>query len=79
VERRISELSRFGARGASIPQSNVLFGEGGGGTFFRRQTGTSRTKNPYAGRVEEILVDFGAPASILDDASRNRDGRLRRS
>ncbi len=67
VERRISDVEAFWREGRLNPQSNVLFGEGGAGTFSDGKL-TSRTKNPYAGRVKRILVDFGAPASILTDA-----------
>ncbi|MBP7764667.1 MAG: FAD-dependent oxidoreductase [Syntrophaceae bacterium] len=67
VERRISDVEAFWREGRLNPQSNVLFGEGGAGTFSDGKL-TSRTKNPCAGRVKRILVDFGAPASILTDA-----------
>jgi len=67
VERRICDVEAFWREGRLNPQSNVLFGEGGAGTFSDGKL-TSRTKNPEAGRVKRILADFGAPASILTDA-----------
>jgi uncharacterized protein len=67
VEERVSDVRTFWEKGALNPQSNVLFGEGGAGTFSDGKL-TSRTKNPYAGRVKKVLVEMGAPPTILTDA-----------
>ncbi len=67
VEKRISDVEQFWQKGELNPQSNVLFGEGGAGTFSDGKL-TSRSKNPLAGWVKHVLVDLGAPASILTDA-----------
>lgn len=67
VEKRIKDVEMFWQKGELNPQSNVLFGEGGAGTFSDGKL-TSRSKNPYAGWVKKVLVDMGAPSSILTEA-----------
>lgn len=67
VEKRIKDVELFWERGILNPHSNVLFGEGGAGTFSDGKL-TSRSKNPYAGWVKKVLVDMGAPESITADA-----------
>lgn len=67
VEKRIDDVERFWKSGTLDPRSNVLFGEGGAGTFSDGKL-TSRSKNPYSGWVKKVLTDMGAPASILTDA-----------
>ncbi len=67
VEKRIEDVKMFWERGVLNPQSNVLFGEGGAGTFSDGKL-TSRSKNPYSGWVKSVLVDMGAPSSIMTDA-----------
>lgn len=67
VERRVTDVEAFWEKGLLNVQSNVLFGEGGAGTFSDGKL-TSRSKNPYSRLVKQILVDLGAPSSILTDA-----------
>jgi len=67
IEKRVNDVRDFWEKGMLNPQSNVLFGEGGAGTFSDGKL-TSRTKNPYAGWVKKVLVEMGAPPSILTDA-----------
>lgn len=67
VEKRVADVESFWKKGVLDAQSNVLFGEGGAGTFSDGKL-TSRSKNPYSGLVKKILVDLGAPSSILTDA-----------
>ena len=67
VEKRIRDVDMFWKEGLLNPQSNVLFGEGGAGTFSDGKL-TSRSKNPYAGWVKKVLVEMGAPSAILTDA-----------
>ncbi|MEN6468474.1 MAG: FAD-dependent protein, partial [Smithella sp.] len=67
VEKRVADVQAFWQKGELNPQSNVLFGEGGAGTFSDGKL-TSRTKNPYAGWVKKVLVEMGAPETILTDA-----------
>lgn len=47
--------------------SNIQFGEGGAGTFSDGKL-TARTQNYYSSRIFELLVGFGADASIGYDA-----------
>ncbi len=67
IEKRVEDVKKFWEDGILNPQSNVLFGEGGAGTFSDGKL-TSRTKNPYAGLVKKVLVEAGAPPAILTDA-----------
>jgi len=67
IERRIKNVEEFWQRGILHPQSNVLFGEGGAGTFSDGKL-TSRSKHPYARWIKKILVEMGAPTDILIDA-----------
>jgi uncharacterized protein len=67
LEERVKDVRTFWEKGKLDPQSNVLFGEGGAGTFSDGKL-TSRTKNPYAGWVKKTLVDMGAPETIMTDA-----------
>lgn len=67
VEKRAADVRSFWERGLLHPESNVLFGEGGAGTFSDGKL-TSRSKNPAAGWVRKVLVEMGAPEAILTDA-----------
>ena len=67
IEKRTKDVQEFWEEGVLNPQSNVLFGEGGAGTFSDGKL-TSRTKNPYSSWVKKILVEMGAPETILTDA-----------
>jgi hypothetical protein len=67
VPERIPDVDAFWERGLLNPESHVHFGEGGAGTFSDGKL-TSRVKNPHTGRVKRVLVEMGAPASILTDA-----------
>lgn len=67
IEKRTKDVQVFWEKGLLHPASNVLFGEGGAGTFSDGKL-TSRSKNPNSTWVKEIFVEMGAPASILTDA-----------
>ena len=67
VEKRAADVRSFWEGGLLHPESNVLFGEGGAGTFSDGKL-TSRSKNPAAGWVRKVLVEMGAPEAILTDA-----------
>ena len=67
VEERIKHVQTFWEQGVLNPESNVLFGEGGAGTFSDGKL-TSRTKNPYSSWIKKIMVEMGAPESIFIDA-----------
>ncbi len=65
-ERR-AQVEAFQRGGALNPESNVLFGEGGAGTFSDGKLNTG-TKNPRSRWVLEQLVQAGAQEEILYDA-----------
>ncbi len=67
IEKRTKDVQAFWGKGILNPASNVLFGEGGAGTFSDGKL-TSRSKNPYSFWVKKILVEMGAPQAILTDA-----------
>lgn len=67
IEERLHDVRTFWEKGILDPRSNVLFGEGGAGTFSDGKL-TSRTKNPYAGWVKKVLLEMGAQPSITTDA-----------
>jgi hypothetical protein len=49
------------------PESNLLFGEGGAGAYSDGKL-TTRVSDPLLTRVLSVLVECGAPDSILTDA-----------
>src|SRR5664280_1924576 len=67
IEKRTKDVQEFWEKGILNPQSNVLFGEGGAGTFSDGKL-TSRTKNPYSSWINNVLVEMGAPETILTEA-----------
>jgi uncharacterized FAD-dependent dehydrogenase len=67
LEERVKDVQTFWGQGILNPQSNVLFGEGGAGTFSDGKL-TSRSKNPYSSWVKNILVQMGASSTILAEA-----------
>ena len=67
VEMRVKDVQEFWEKGVLNPQSNVLFGEGGAGTFSDGKL-TSRSKNPYSFWIKQVLVKMGAPEMILTEA-----------
>ena len=67
IEERRQSVDTFWAGGALDPESNIMFGEGGAGTFSDGKL-TTRIKDPRAELVAEKLVAFGAPERIAVDA-----------
>ncbi len=66
VQQRRADVERFWETGVLDPSSNVLFGEGGAGTFSDGKLNTA-IKDP-SGRIRFVLetfVRFGAPSEIL--------------
>ena len=64
IEKRTKDVQEFWEKGVLNPQSNVLFGEGGAGTFSDGKL-TSRAKNPYSSWIKKILVEMGARRKFL--------------
>ena len=67
VEERFSQVETFFSGGGLDTESNVMFGEGGAGTFSDGKL-TSRSKDPRGSLVLETLHRFGGPTDILTDA-----------
>ena len=67
VEGRGADVERFALAGGLDPESNVVFGEGGAGTYSDGKL-THRTESPEADAVVEALAACGAPEDVLIDA-----------
>lgn len=67
VEERLRDIIQLEKDGLLNEESNVLFGEGGAGTYSDGKL-TTRINRPEVNLVYKTFVDFGAPASILYDA-----------
>jgi uncharacterized FAD-dependent dehydrogenase len=63
VSERAAAVESFWRGGALNPETNVQFGEGGAGTFSDGKL-TSRSKDPAARWIREILVEHGANQAI---------------
>lgn len=63
MEGRARSVGRYWSGGELNEESNVLFGEGGAGTFSDGKL-TSRSKDARGERVLETFVRFGAPEEI---------------
>lgn len=63
VEERVRDVERFWTARQLDPESNVMFGEGGAGTFSDGKL-TSRGKDPRGAQVLELLLAHGAPEEI---------------
>lgn len=63
VKPRMEDITRLEESGELDVESNVLFGEGGAGTYSdgKLTTGTSRPANLW---VREKMIEFGAPGEI---------------
>jgi len=66
VEERIKDLKLFEENSVLNPESNIVFGEGGAGTFSDGKL-TTGIKSPYLRYVLKTLIEFGAPEDIYYD------------
>ncbi len=64
MARRVSDIQSFWNDGKLDEDSNVLFGEGGAGTFSDGKL-TTGIKDKRIGKVLQELADSGAPSDIL--------------
>jgi len=64
VQERSQTVEHFWKTGQLNPKSNVQYGEGGAGTFSDGKL-TTRSKDPRARKVLEVLVDHGGPQEIV--------------
>ena len=67
VSERVEDVERSWESGVPDPRSNVLFGEGGAGTFSDGKL-TSRGRDARSEWVLRRLVSAGAPESVSYDA-----------
>ena len=67
VEERMKDIEELESRGMLNERSNVLFGEGGAGTYSDGKL-TTRTHRQEIDWVFRTLVVHGAPSSILYEA-----------
>ena len=67
VEERHDDVARLKNEGRLDPESNVLFGEGGAGTYSDGKL-TARTHRPEADWFFRKMVEMGAPEEILYEA-----------
>ena len=66
IEKRIKDVETFWEKGKLNPESNVVYGEGGAGTFSDGKLNTLIKDKRFLGKkVLEIFVAHGAPADIL--------------
>ena len=63
VEQRIEQVERYWQSGIPDPESNVQFGEGGAGTFSDGKL-TTRVRDPRIHKVNQELIEAGAPEEI---------------
>lgn len=64
MENRVADVDAFWKKGQLKPESNVLFGEGGAGTFSDGKL-TTGIKDPHIRQVLTDFVEAGAPEDIL--------------
>ncbi len=67
ISQRVKDVEHFWQDGVLQTESNVLFGEGGAGTFSDGKL-TTRIKDPRAQEVIAALVQCGAPQEIAIQA-----------
>lgn len=67
TEARVKRVSQSWRQGNLDPESNLLFGEGGAGTFSDGKVYTRR-RDGSLGYIFRALVDAGADASILEES-----------
>lgn len=69
VDKRTSDVEEFWKSGKLNIKSNVLFGEGGAGTFSDGKLNTlTKDKGGRNREVLKVFVEFGADESIIYDA-----------
>lgn len=67
VEERMNDIEKLEREGILDERSNVLFGEGGAGTYSDGKL-TTRTRRPEIDWFFNMMVECGAPPSILYEA-----------
>lgn len=67
IDERTRDVESFWSGGSLDPESNIMFGEGGAGTFSDGKL-TTRIKDARAEVVIDTLVKYGAPERISYEA-----------
>ena len=67
VRERVQDVQRLWKGGEHNPESNLLFGEGGAGTFSDGKL-TCRTSSPLISSILQIMVENRAPENLLYEA-----------
>ena len=68
IDERTKDVENFWNNNILNPESNVIYGEGGAGTFSDGKLNTLiKDKNNYCKKVFEIFVENGAPEEIMYD------------
>jgi uncharacterized protein len=67
VNRRVPVVNAFDQGGPHDPECNILFGEGGAGTFSDGKL-TCRVRSPLVDLVHDLLIAAKAPPEIKVDA-----------
>ncbi|MBL4848366.1 MAG: NAD(P)-binding protein [Planctomycetes bacterium] len=63
VGPRVRKVNAFDRGGDHDPEANILFGEGGAGTFSDGKL-TARSRTPLTGLVHELLIAAKAPPEV---------------
>lgn len=66
VGPRVRAVNAFDQGGPHLPEANILFGEGGAGTFSDGKL-TCRTRSPLVDLIHDLLVEAKAPPEIKVD------------
>ena len=64
IEERDCDIQRFIQKRTLDPESNIQFGEGGAGSYSDGKLFSRVNNSPYANRVLETFIRFGAPEDI---------------
>ena len=67
IDERKKDVERFFTKAELDPSSNIMFGEGGAGTFSDGKL-TTRIKDPRAKDILDTLIRFGANEDIAVEA-----------
>lgn len=70
AKERLKQIGRFNSGAGELDtEANVVFGEGGAGTFSDGKLYTRKNRDPHLVNVLRLLVEHGAPDEILIDAA----------
>ena len=64
IEERDCDIQRFIRERTLDPESNIQFGEGGAGSYSDGKLFSRVNNSPYANRVLDTFIRFGAPEDI---------------